>query len=119
MSFFKSVVSGAAVVLLSCVAASAADGSRMKIRLPEAVTVGDGTLAAGEYSVNETTMAGGTALFVFRAEDGDAVLVAVATRSAAPAADQKTEVVISDENGVEHLDKVFIEGESVGYQFAR
>lgn len=98
-------------------AAFAASGSMVKVTLPEAVNVGGATLASGQYTITESTMADGSNLFVFRSEKGEAT-AALAMRSAEPAAEQKTEVVLSNEGGILHLDKLFIEGDSAGYQFA-
>jgi len=59
----------------------------------------------------------GSSLLVFRSDKGDATAV-VALRSAEPAADQKSEVVLSHEGGTLHVDKMFIAGEGAGYQFS-
>jgi hypothetical protein len=39
-------------------------------------------------------------------------------KTAEPSADQKSEVVLSHEGGTLHLDKMFIAGESAGFQFS-
>jgi hypothetical protein len=98
-------------------AALAAGGSTVTVNLPQAVNVGGTILASGEYKITETNMADGNSLFVFRSVKGT-VASAVAMRSADPAADQKTEVVLTNDGGGLHLDKLFIEGDSAGYQFA-
>ena len=96
-------------------AAFAAGGSTVKVTLPEAVVVGGATLASGQYTITESSLADGN-LFVFRSDKGEAT-VAMAMKNAEPAADQKTEVVLSHEGGILHLDKLFIEGDAAGYQF--
>lgn len=98
-------------------AAFAADGSTVTVNLPQAVTLGSATLARGQYTITETSMNDGGNLFVFRSEKGD-VTSAVAMRSADAAIDQKTAVVLSNDHGMLHLDKLFIEGDSAGYQFS-
>ena len=98
-------------------AAFAASGDTLTINLPEAVTVNGSQLSSGQYKVTETSMADGSSLLVFRSDKGDATAV-VAMRSVEPAADQKSEVVLSHEGGSLHLDKMFIQGESAGYQFS-
>jgi hypothetical protein len=98
-------------------AAFAASGDTLTINLPEAATVNGSQLASGQYKVTETSMADGSSLLVFRSDKGDATAV-VAMRSVEPAADQKSEVVLSHEGGSLHLDKMFIQGESAGYQFS-
>jgi len=98
-------------------AAFAAGGDTVTVTLPEAVTVGGATLASGQYTITESSPADGTNLFVFRSDKGETT-AAIAMRSAEPVAGQKTEVVLSHEGGILHLDKLFIAGDSAGYQFA-
>ena len=107
----------AAMIATGLVAGAAFAGNVVTVTLPQAVTVGDATLASGQYTITESSMSDGSTLFVFRSEKGEATS-AIAMKSADPAADQKTEVVLSNENGVLHLDKMFIEGDTAGYQFA-
>jgi hypothetical protein len=102
---------------LAAGAAFAASGATVKVTLPEAVNVGGATLASGQYTITESTSGDGSNVFVFRSEKGEAT-AAVAMRSAEPSTEQKTEVVLSNEGGILHLDKLFIEGDSAGYQFA-
>jgi hypothetical protein len=98
-------------------AAFATTGDTLNINLPEAATVNGSTLASGHYKVTETSMADGSSLLVFRSEKGAATAV-VAMKSAEPSAAQKSEVILSHEGGSLHLDKMFIQGESAGYQFS-
>jgi len=98
-------------------AAFAATGSVVTVTLPQSVSVGNATLASGQYTITESAMADGSSLFVFRSDKGDTTS-AMAMKSAAPAAEQKTSVVLSNDNGTLHLDKVFIAGEATGYQFS-
>jgi hypothetical protein len=98
-------------------AAFAASGFTVKVTLPEAISLGNATLASGEYTITESSMNDGNSLFVFRSEKGDTTS-AVAMKNADPSASRKTEVVLSNEGGILHLDKMFIEGESTGYQFS-
>jgi len=97
-------------------AAFAASGDTITVNLPQSVSLGNATLASGHYTVNESTMADGTSLFVFRSDKGDTT-AATAMKSADGVVSQKTEVVLSNEGGTLHVDKMFIEGDSVGYQF--
>jgi len=98
-------------------AAFAASGATVKVTLPEAVSIGNTTLASGEYTITESTISGGASLFVFRDAKGDTAS-AVALKTAEPSNDQKTQVVLSNTGGTLHLDKMFIEGNSAGYQFS-
>lgn len=120
MSTFKSIGTKvmAAMVATGLVAgaAFASSGDTFTVNLPQSVSVGNATLASGQYTVTESLMASGSSLFVFRSAKGDTTS-AVAMKSADPAVDQKTEVVLSNEGGSLHLDKMFIEGDSAGYQF--
>jgi len=98
-------------------AAFAASGDTLTINLPEAATVNGSTLASGQYNVTESSLADGSSLLVFRSDKGDATAV-VAMKTAEPSADQKSEVVLSHEGGTLHLDKMFIAGETAGFQFS-
>ena len=109
---FTMIASGLAVG-----AAFAASGDTLTINLPEAATVNGSALSSGQYTVTESSMGDGSSLLVFRSEKGDTTAV-VAMKSAEPAADQKSEVVLSHEGGSLHIDKMFIQGESAGYQFS-
>jgi hypothetical protein len=97
-------------------AAFAAGASSVTVTLPQAVTLGNATLASGQYKITESSMSDGSSLFVFRSDKGD-VASAVALKSAEPGTDQKTSVVLSNEHGTLHLDKLFIAGDAAGYQF--
>jgi hypothetical protein len=115
MSTLKSILT--AIVATGLVAGAAfAASNTITVNLPEAISIGDATLASGQYIITESSLADGTSLFVFRNQKGNAA-VATAMKSAGPSADQKTEVILSNEGGKMHLDKMFIAGESVGYQF--
>lgn len=110
-------LAGGVIALGLASGAFATNGSVITVNLPQSVSVGSAVIPGGEYKVTEIGMADGNKLFVFRSDKGEAVS-AVALKCAEPAADQKTEVVLSNENGSLHLDKMFIEGESAGYQFS-
>ena len=122
MNAFKTLGTkfAAAIIATGLVAgaAFAGTGAVVTVTLPQAVTLGSSTLASGEYKVTEFTMADGSSMFVFRSDKGEATS-AMAMKNADPAVDQKTEVVLSNSGGTLHLDKMFIEGQATGYQFAR
>ena len=94
-------------------------GSVVTVNLPQSVSVGSAVLPSGAYKVTELSMNDGNRLFVFRSDKGNEAVSAVATKSAEPSADQKTSVVLSNDNGTLHLDKMFIAGDGAGYQFAK
>lgn len=102
---------------LAAGAAFAASGTTLTINLPEAATVNGSTLASGQYTVTENSMADGSSLLVFRTDKGQATAV-VAMRNAAASTDQKSELVLSHEDGNLHLDKLFVQGEGAGFQFS-
>ncbi len=121
MSALKSIGSKVTTTLivagLAAGAAFAATGKTVTVKLPEAVTLGGTTLAGGEYTITESSMNDGSSLFIFRSDKGASV-AAVGMRNIAPAADQKTEVVLANDGGALRLDKMFIEGDAAGYRFA-
>ncbi|HVW11594.1 MAG TPA: hypothetical protein VHC90_23585 [Bryobacteraceae bacterium] len=110
----------AGVTIAAGMAAGAAfglTGAVLTVNLPQPVTVGSSVLPSGEYNVTQVGMNDGTSLFVFRSDNGKEAISAMATKSADPAPDQKTSVVLDNQNGTLHLDKMFIAGDSAGYQF--
>jgi hypothetical protein len=116
-NFATKVVFSMIAAGLAAGAAFAGTGATLTVNLPEAVTVNGSPLASGQYTVTENSMADGSSLLVFRTDKGQATAV-VAMKSADPAVDQKTELVLSHEGGSLHLDKMFIEGEGAGFQFS-
>jgi len=111
---------GAAVAMgMVAGAAFGLTASVLTVNLPQSVSVGSAVLPSGEYKISEMPMNDGNKLFVFRSDKGNEAISAVAMKSADPAANQKTSVVLSNDNGTLRLDKMFIAGEGVGYQFAR
>lgn len=121
MNAFKSIgtkLVGATIAAgLVAGAAFAGTGSTFTVNLPNSVSVGDAVLPSGEYKVSEFSMNDGSMLFVFRSDKGEATS-ALAMKNAEPAFGQKTEMILSNQKGTLHLDKMFIEGDSAGYQFA-
>jgi hypothetical protein len=109
----------AAVVATGLIAgaAFAASGSVVTVNLPEAVNVGGTTLASGQYTITELSISSGRSLFVFRSDKGETASVMGSRTADAPEA-QKTAVVLSNEGGALHVDKLFIEGDQTGVQFA-
>jgi hypothetical protein len=102
---------------LACGAAFAAAGQTVSVTLPEAVDVGGTTIPGGHYTITEADDLGGRSLFVIRSDNGSSVASVLAMKNADPSGDQKTDVVLTNKGGAMHLDKLFIAGESAGYQF--
>jgi hypothetical protein len=122
MSTLKNLgIKFAGAAMAAGMAAGAAFGSTgtvLTVTLPQAVTVGNSVLPSGAYKVTTIGMNEGAGLFVFRADNGSEAVSVIASKSVEPATNQKTSVVLSNDNGTLHLDKMFIAGESAGYQFA-
>jgi hypothetical protein len=111
---------GAAVAMgMVASAAFGLTGSVLTVNLPQSVSVGSAVLPGGEYKVTQYSMNDGNRIFVFRSDKGNEAVSAVAMKSAEPSADQKTSVVLANDNGTLRLDKMFIEGDNAGYQFAK
>ena len=119
MNALKSIATKVVTTMIATglIAGAAFAADSVTVTLPQAVSVGNTTLASGQYTITETTNSGGTSMFVFRSDKGETTS-AIAERIAEPSSDQKTEVVLSHEGGTLHLDKMFIEGDATGYQFA-
>lgn len=101
-----------------------ASSNVVTVTLPESVSVGKTTLAPGQYQMSEISLASVQSIFVFRDDKGDTAAVVIASKTADPTdvntwgASQKTEVILSPREGKStRLDKVFIEGQTTGYQF--
>jgi hypothetical protein len=105
------------VAIAACLSASAAFAAvdSITVTFAQPVTLGSVTLPGGQYQVSESATSNGN-WFVFRSDKGETV-AALASKTADAAPDQKTEVVLSHEGGALHVDKLFIEGDSAGYQF--
>lgn len=100
---------------LAAVAMLAGPINPVYVTLPHSVAVGSATLPAGDYTISSMSMADGDMLFVLRSEHGSPVTLA-AQRIEGDAA-EKTNVLFSTDGDAWHFDKLFIEGDSTGYQF--
>jgi hypothetical protein len=95
----------------------------INVTLPEAVCVGDKTLPRGPYKLSEIRF-GSESSFLFRDDNGNTAAIAEATRTVSPrkvdssGAVEKTELLLlSSEDGTVHLNQLFIEGQTGGFQF--
>lgn len=118
LRFGRTCVSGlAAVVFGGAVIASgllASEPSRIQVTLPHAVTVGSTTLPSGKYTLSNLDMADGE-YFVVRGE-GTPIVTLQAMR-VEPDQSDKTQVIFSQDGDKWHFEKLFIQGDGVGYQF--
>lgn len=89
---------------------------RVTVNLPHAVTVGATTLPSGEYTLSTVDMSDGNEYFVMRSGNGAAVALA-AQKIDATEAGGKTQVTFQRDGDSWHLDKLFVAGNSNGYQF--
>ncbi len=123
MTIFRNIgIKLATVVTATGLAAGtafAATGVQVNVTLPDSVSVGYTTLGSGQYTITEYPVgASAWSTLVFRNDDGETAAVVTALRSADRADDSKTEVILSPDNeGILHLDKMFIEGQITGYKF--
>jgi hypothetical protein len=94
----------------------AASMNRVTVNLPEDTIAGNSTLTAGTYTVTDLEPAGGVHVFVFRGENGKLVTLPAGTieQASEPA---KSSVVLSKQGSEVRLDKLLIEGSSIGYEF--
>lgn len=115
-TFATKIIGTAIATGLIAGAAFAATASSVNVTLPEPVSIGGATLASGHYTITESFNAGNVSMLVFRDDKGDAT-TAIAKKIADRADDDKTEVILSQNGGTLHLDKMFIQGDAVGYQF--
>jgi hypothetical protein len=92
----------------------AAEVNPVTVTLPHAVTVGSTTLPSGEYTISSVDMADGE-LFVVRSANNPTVSL-LAERIESPDQD-KTQMIFAKEGDNWHFDKLFIQGDAIGYQF--
>jgi hypothetical protein len=93
----------------------AAAPDQVNVTLPHAITVGSTTLPSGEYTISNLNTNEGDDYFLVRSADGHAVTMQVQKIDSQDPT--RTQVVLSKDGNAWHLDKMFIQGESAGYQF--
>jgi hypothetical protein len=91
--------------------------NRITVNLPEDVIAGGTTLAAGSYTITDIEPASGNHIFLFRGENGKPVAIQAETIDQ-PSEQSKTAIVLSKSGSEVRLDKLLIEGSSLGYGFA-
>ncbi len=87
----------------------------ISVTLPQDVTIGSSVLPAGNYTIQDIDPASGNHLFVFRGENKTVVVPGATVESLESA---KTAVVLTRTGSAARLDKLVIEGSSIGYDFA-
>lgn len=102
-----------AAILIAGGLALAATQDLATVTLPHAVGVGSTTLPSGNYTIADE----GDGAFLIQSDTGQKSAVVLGRRIQSDEAAPKTEVVLSGEGGSLHLDKLFIEGQTEGYEF--
>ncbi|HWD99010.1 MAG TPA: hypothetical protein VG345_08240 [Bryobacteraceae bacterium] len=91
--------------------------NRITVNLPQDVLAGGTTLPAGSYTITDIEPFSGNHVFVFRGENGKPVAIQAETIDQS-SEQSKTAVVLSKTGSEVRLDKLLIEGSSLGYEFA-
>jgi hypothetical protein len=122
----KVAVATIAMGLAAGGALAAVSGYPVDVTLPQAVDVGNRILPSGQYEIDQMPVGGRESMFVFRDENGNTAAVVEGAKMVQPTdvdpggASRKTELRLSPgEDGMLHLNELFIEGESIGYRFIR
>ncbi|MBS1873672.1 MAG: hypothetical protein JSU00_10680 [Acidobacteria bacterium] len=120
-NLMKSAMTGLGVAVLLALGVTntfAWTTGEMKVNLSHAVTLGQGTLAAGEYFVRLLPASGNSSVIEFTPETSGSAAIAlvteVSTRDNAPA--DKAQVLLRHNGAGYEIDKIFFEGSNVGYE---
>ena len=89
------------------------------VTLPHAVTVGAATLPSGQYTISSVDMASGDDILVIRSEKGNVVATLQAQKTYLNNRAEKSQVVLSRDGDTWNLDKLFVEGDGISYQFVK
>lgn len=95
---------------------SAGTMNRITVNLPQDTLAGGNTLPAGTYTITDIEPAGGVHVFIFRGEGGKQVTLQAGTIDQA-SEPSKSSLVLFRKGSEVRLDKLLIEGSSVGYEF--
>lgn len=102
--------------LLGVSALFAGQVNRVTLTLPHAVQVGSTTLPSGEYTISTILMSDGDEYFIVRGDHTPTVTLQAQKIDAETGVNQ-TEVVFSKDGSAWHFEKLFLKGDSTGYQF--
>ena len=94
-----------------------AASNSVTVTLPHAVTVGSTTLPSGQYTMSPIEMVDGNEYFVVRG--GKTPAVTLQAQRIDPSNDSTTHVVLSRDGDNWRFGKLFVEGESAGYEFVK
>lgn len=100
--------------------ASAQVMNLIRITLPFEANIAGTTLPAGDYTIQPLNGTSGIPVLIFRGEKGKAIEV-VAKQVATPdnSASPRTEVVIGTHASQPEIEKLWIQGQAVGFDFER
>jgi hypothetical protein len=94
----------------------AASPKKISVTLPHAVTVGNTTLPSGNYTISNLTMSDGE-YFLIRSNDDQVAPTTIQAMKISPDESEKTQVIFSQDGDTWRFDKMFVQGDGVGYQF--
>jgi hypothetical protein len=92
----------------------AATPNVITVNLPHSVTVGSATLPAGQYTLTAVEMSDGSDYFVVR---GAGAPVVTLQSQKIDSAEKKTQVIFSKDGDNWRFDRLFVEGDTNGYEF--
>ncbi|MES1258615.1 MAG: hypothetical protein ABUS51_09295 [Acidobacteriota bacterium] len=95
----------------------AGEVNRVIVTLPHAVTVGSVTLPVGEYTLTSMDMSDGDQYFIVRGDHTPTVTLQTQKIDAPVDGSKKTEVVFTQDGAAWHFEKLFVQGDTTGYQF--
>jgi len=110
----------ASVVIGGVLAASAllaGQVNRVTVTLPHSVKVGSTVLPSGEYTISSMSMADGDEYFIVRGEHTPVVTLAAQKIDAADEQTNRTQLLFSQDGSDWHFERMFLKGDSIGYQF--
>ena len=87
------------------------------VTLPHSVTIGSKTLPSGQYTMSPVEMNDGNEYFVVRGEKMPAVTLQA--QRIDPSDDNKTRLILSKDGDNWHFEKLFVEGDQIGYEFVK
>jgi len=92
-------------------------GQTVNLNLPHAVTVGSTTLPSGQYTLTTMEMNDGNEYFIVRGQN--APTVTLQAQKINNNESDKTHVVLSKDGDTWRFDRLYIEGDSTGYEFGK
>lgn len=116
ISRFGYTCAAAALFYIAGGVMSAETMNRVTVNLPEDTIAGSNILAAGAYTITDVEPAPGVHVFVFQGENNKPVMIQAepVEQSSEPS---KSSLMLTRKGSEVRLDKLLIEGSSLGYEF--